>query len=631
MRTRVVTAVFLATLMVASSSSAFGGPQKSAQSGDPGTVYQPKAKPDPKPAKPRPRPRASAPKLALHYRLVKREQDQSTRDVDTATPLKRGDAVRLLVRAEEDGYLYVLHQEEGKKPSLLFPDKRINNGQNFVSADAEYNIPAYCSDEKGAPDCWLQIARQAGRGYLIVILSRDRRNDIVNDIVQRGPVAFDQSRDVLVDPAGQRLAKVDAKPVRSTEVSLPGSFEVNVTDSNPTDGRLVEVIPLTVIEAERPIALQWRLVKRERDGSVHDINSVNALTAGDDVRLLCRADQDGYLYVFQQDEGGKPVVLFPDARINDGRNFVAAEQEYSVPAYCADEKAGGENCWDRITKTPGRSNLIVLFTTERGTDLFSRIQAAPVALDPVNSRIVDKAGQLLVKLDTRVAQTQTVAARPGFPVRVANSEAGDKQIVDVVPLTIQPRVPPLALQWRLTRREKTGNFVEGDPSTTFFRNDELRLVCKPARDGYLYVLFQEQGQKPIVVFPDTRINNGQNFVAADQEYNVPAYCPEGRGAENCWQRLTRRPGRNLLIVIYSREKNTELFDKIRLGGPINIDQVASGQVVDSSAFVLGLVNPRERVKASSQPVFVVESVDTDPNSNEQLIDAFVINVDRRTR
>jgi hypothetical protein len=565
----------------------------------------------------------------MAWHLVARGDDGVPHDVDPAIPLARGAAVRLAVRPDQDGYLYVLLQQEGKKPEQLFPDARTGAGQNAVTAGSECDVPASVADPKGADDAWRRITRDAGQAYLVVILTRERRAHLADELVRRGPIAFDQARDCIVDAANQRIVAVDTRVAQTAPAAATGM--VKVTDASPSDRQLVDVVSLMVVEAAKPLALTWRLVKREKNGAEHDVNSANALTAGDDVRLLCHADQDGYLYVLQQDEGKPPVVLFPDARVNDGRNFVAADQEYSVPPYCSDEKAGDESCWNRIAKTPGRPSLIVVFSTERGEDMLSHFQAGPVAVDVSSGRLMDSSGGPLAKIDGRIARTEPVTAGTGFPVRVVNSDASDTHVVDIVPLVVQDVPHPLAIEWRLMRRDKTGSIADADPTATFLRNDDLRFTCTARHDGYLYVLYQEEAGKPVVIFPDPHVNNGQNFVGADQECNVPIYCPDGRGSASCWQQLTRRPGRNVLIVIFGPEKNTDLVDRITKGAPISLDALASGQLVDAASVMYGLVNPREPVKASDRGGFVVTSVDTDPNSKEQLVDAFVINVNKRSR
>jgi hypothetical protein len=465
-----------------------------------------------------------------------------------------------------------------------------------------------------------------------VILTRNRHSDLANEIARRGPIAFDQANDRIVDAAGAPVVEVDARVADAATVPASVSRGVDVVDTSPADGQIIVVISLTVVETAPPLAVEWRLVKRDKDGAVSDIDPANPIMAGDQVRLVCRASNAGYLYVLQQEEGSKPVLLVPDARINDGRNSVVGGEEYSVPPYCPEKATGAESCWGQITKAVGRQHLILVFSVDPCEDLIARLVAGPVAVDPATGRLVDAAGSPIEKLDPHVARIEPAANGQGYAARVANTDASDARVVDDIPLTVQAVPRPMAIEWRLTRRDKSGAITDADPSATLLRNDEIRFVFTAKRGGYLWVLEQEEGAKPVIIFPDPQINDGQNYVAADQEYHVPAYCPDARKGESCWQQLTKRAGRKLLIVVFGPEKPTAFVDRVLNGGPISIDEVASGQIVDTrSSALLGLVNPRTPARADAPGCYVVQAVDGDPDSTEELVDAIVLTVDKRAR
>ena len=66
--------------------------------------------------------------------------------VESETPLKEGDRVRLTIEAPREGYLYVIDREQYSDnsmsdPYLIFPARRILGGDNFVKAGRLIEIP----------------------------------------------------------------------------------------------------------------------------------------------------------------------------------------------------------------------------------------------------------------------------------------------------------------------------------------------------------------------------------------------------------------------------------------------------------------------------------------------------------
>lgn len=147
--------------------------------------------------------------------------------------------------------------------------------------------------------------------------------------------------------------------------------------------------------------------------------------------------------------------------------------------------------------------------------------------------------------------------------------------------------PLLTLQWRLLVRGNGNIQQEVDPSQEFSTGDQLKLAITANQDGYLYLISQPEGKDGIIVFPDQRINNGQNLVKRNQELVVPSYC---RGVEglidpkDCWWRMAPPAGRETFIVVFSRDKiktlpaaageivKTEIIDELRSGSGQKVEQ-----------------------------------------------------------
>lgn len=123
------------------------------------------------------------------------------------------------------------------------------------------------------------------------------------------------------------------------------------------------------------------------------------------------------------------------------------------------------------------------------------------------------------------------------------------------------RTALLTLQWHLLKRASDTRRVEADPSKEFQTGDKLKLGITTNQNGYLYIINQTLDGDGVMLFPDLRINKGQNYVLKDTEYVVPSYCPD-LGLEDCWFKMAPPAGTETMIVIFSRDKITSLPNEI---------------------------------------------------------------------
>lgn len=90
------------------------------------------------------------------------------------------------------------------------------------------------------------------------------------------------------------------------------------------------------------------------DGKVERTTAERRLfKEGERIRFAFKSNQDGYLYLLAIGSTGKGSVLFPDPRINEGKNFVTANTEYKVPF--------GTKSFV-MDSTPGEEKVLVFFS-----------------------------------------------------------------------------------------------------------------------------------------------------------------------------------------------------------------------------------------------------------------------------
>ena len=143
------------------------------------------AKPGRKPG-PRRRPVMQAPLLTIQYRLIKRTEGGAFGDTSPSTVFFTGDQVKIAITPNQDGYLYIINNTQGRDGQLVFPDSRINNGLNFVNKNTEYIVPGACPKFANPKDCWYEMDDVAGREEFTLIFSRDAISSLPNEAIGNG-------------------------------------------------------------------------------------------------------------------------------------------------------------------------------------------------------------------------------------------------------------------------------------------------------------------------------------------------------------------------------------------------------------------------------------------------------------
>lgn len=170
----------------------FGDHQVLGQTGNPliddrPVKIQRKAKPNRvrKPT-PRPRPRVvQVPLLKLQWRVLKVREDGTDEETSPIAVFHTGDRLRLAVKANQDGYLYIIHQESPTSPGqIIFPDSRLNGGRNDVGKYQELILPSNCPAGITRRNCALPVVPPAGREVFTLVFTRDPIIDLPNTAIE---------------------------------------------------------------------------------------------------------------------------------------------------------------------------------------------------------------------------------------------------------------------------------------------------------------------------------------------------------------------------------------------------------------------------------------------------------------
>ncbi|MDQ1559499.1 MAG: hypothetical protein QOD32_2559 [Pyrinomonadaceae bacterium] len=89
---------------------------------------------------------------------------------DSSRQFRTGEAIRVALETNTDGYLYIFHTENDGAPSMIFPDTRLNGGGNFVRAHVPYEIPS--SEEATEEMRWFVFKDPPAAERLYIVLAR---------------------------------------------------------------------------------------------------------------------------------------------------------------------------------------------------------------------------------------------------------------------------------------------------------------------------------------------------------------------------------------------------------------------------------------------------------------------------
>lgn len=110
---------------------------------------------------------------------------------------------------------------------------------------------------------------------------------------------------------------------------------------------------------------------------------------------------------------------------------------------------------------------------------------------------------------------------------------------------------PIGLGYTLYMRNSMGDAVRVDPEREFHSGDGVRLSMESNTDGYLYVFHTENDGPPTLIYPDARINDGDNEMEAHVPYEVPSPFEDREGYR--WFFFDANPANERLYIVVTRE------------------------------------------------------------------------------
>ena len=114
------------------------------------------------------------------------------------------------------------------------------------------------------------------------------------------------------------------------------------------------------VNAQR-LGLGLTLFMRDSSGLAVRTEPSRVFQKGDRVRVLLETNTDGYIYIFNTTNDGPPVMIYPDAALDEAGNYLQAHVPFEIPSSLSGEE---RLRWLAFDENAGNERLFFVFTKE---------------------------------------------------------------------------------------------------------------------------------------------------------------------------------------------------------------------------------------------------------------------------
>lgn len=144
----------------------------------------------------------------------------------------------------------------------------------------------------------------------------------------------------------------------STAGSSEAAQQNDVPDAQGADGAGTTPDGAKIVNASAmPLAVGYTVYMKDSAGRLLPVPASKSFTAEDRIALMLETNTDGYLYVFDAENGKDPVLIYPDVKLDGGANNVRAHVRETYPAdindaFVFDDTAATEHLFIIVSRTP---------------------------------------------------------------------------------------------------------------------------------------------------------------------------------------------------------------------------------------------------------------------------------------
>ncbi|MFL6282389.1 MAG: DUF4384 domain-containing protein [Pyrinomonadaceae bacterium] len=132
-------------------------------------------------------------------------------------------------------------------------------------------------------------------------------------------------------PGGAKQGGATAGAVDAARQPAPSTTPTDATEpsSGAADG--AQFVKASS-NASRSLALGYTIYMKDASGALLPAQASRSYRTGDRIAIVLETNMDGYLYVFDAENGKNPVMLYPSVQLNGGSNEVRAHVRETYPS-----------------------------------------------------------------------------------------------------------------------------------------------------------------------------------------------------------------------------------------------------------------------------------------------------------
>lgn len=153
---------------------------------------------------------------------------------------------------------------------------------------------------------------------------------------------------------------------RRPKPTTPAKDPKTSSGNNPSTGSSTKTPPPTTDKTPMPlnkqrIGLGLTLFSRDSNGNAVRTDPSKIFQKGDGVRVLVETNSDGYIYIFNTTNNGSPVMIYPNAELDEAGNYLQAHVPFEIPSSVGTEE---RLRWLVFDENAGDERLFFVFTRE---------------------------------------------------------------------------------------------------------------------------------------------------------------------------------------------------------------------------------------------------------------------------
>jgi hypothetical protein len=199
-----------------------------------------------------------------------------------------------------------------------------------------------------------------GNGGVAPAFGQEQDEDV------RGAFLTTRPKPVEKSSPSATTSRPNRRRPKTSQAKASGSASVAIgtTNTSVAAGAKTE-LKTEGVAAEKPKAqkmgLGLTLFTRDSNGLSVRADPSRVFRSGERVRVLLETNTDGYLYIFNTTDGGKPVMIYPNAELDEGGNYIQSHVPFEIPSSTASQE---RLRWFTFDKNAGAERLFFVFTRD---------------------------------------------------------------------------------------------------------------------------------------------------------------------------------------------------------------------------------------------------------------------------